>query len=261
MNLALDYSNTGAYSSLSQKARIVTEMWAQKNMFCPICGKAGLRQHPANRPVADFFCELCGADYELKSKNKNGNLSTKIIDGAYETMIDRISSNSNVNLFYMQHDTKVITDLVLIPSFFFTPQAIEKRPPLKTNVRRAGWVGCNINLNDIPSAGKIFIVKQGICEKRQEIHKKYLVSKQLQTNEINNRSWLMDILLCVENLQKEFLLVDIYQFENGLKQKHPNNLHVKDKIRQQLQILRNKGFIEFLGNGKYRKTGDNKLWK
>ena len=31
--------------------------------------------------------------------------------------------------------------------------------------------------------------------------------------------------------------------------------HIKEKIRQQLQVLRDKGLIEFLGNGHYRKVG------
>jgi type II restriction enzyme len=46
----------------------------------------------------------------------------------------------------------------------------------------------------------------------------------------------------------------MYKFENLLQIKHPANNNIKPKIRQQLQILRDKGFIEFLGNGKYRKV-------
>ena len=53
--------------------------------------------------------------------------------------------------------------------------------------------------------------------------------------------------------QSEFALDDIYSFEDALKQKHPQNKNVKPKIRQQLQMLRDKGFVEFLGNGQYRK--------
>jgi len=31
-----------------------------------------------------------------------------------------------------------------------------------------------------------------------------------------------------------------------------NRRHIRDKIRQQLQVLRDMGFVEFLGAGKYR---------
>ena len=45
----------------------------------------------------------------------------------------------------------------------------------------------------------------------------------------------------------------MYSFEGLLKKKFPNNNFIKDKIRQQLQVLRDKGLLEFKGNGIYRK--------
>ena len=36
-----------------------------------------------------------------------------------------------------------------------------------------------------------------------------------------------------------------------LARMHPENRHVRDKIRQQLQVLRDKGFLEFVGRGEY----------
>jgi len=35
--------------------------------------------------------------------------------------------------------------------------------------------------------------------------------------------------------------------------KYPNNNFIKDKIRQQLQLLRDKGILEFTSRGNYRK--------
>ncbi len=58
---------------------------------------------------------------------------------------------------------------------------------------------------------------------------------------------------CVDRLnKKEFFLSDMYNFEEELKIKYPDNKHIKDKIRQQLQFLRDKGYLEFLGRGRYR---------
>jgi len=51
----------------------------------------------------------------------------------------------------------------------------------------------------------------------------------------------------------EFSLSEVYAFESVLSQMHPQNHNVKAKIRQQLQFLRDKNIIEFLGNGMYRK--------
>lgn len=64
----------------------------------------------------------------------------------------------------------------------------------------------------------------------------------------------MDILNCIGKIpSNEFSLEDIYKFEIVLQIKHPDNNFVKDKIRQQLQLLRDKGFIEFTSRGNYRR--------
>ena len=42
-------------------------------------------------------------------------------------------------------------------------------------------------------------------------------------------------------------------FEHVLKTKFPRNRFIKDKIRQQLQVLRDRGLLEFSGKGRYRK--------
>ena len=51
--------------------------------------------------------------------------------------------------------------------------------------------------------------------------------------------------LCSEKDRKDFTLFEIYTYVNEIKAFFPNNKHVKDKIRQQLQYLRDKGIIKF----------------
>ncbi len=43
----------------------------------------------------------------------------------------------------------------------------------------------------------------------------------------------------------------MYKFEKELYLKHPSNNNIKPKIRQQLQYLRDKGYLTFDGNGTY----------
>ena len=64
----------------------------------------------------------------------------------------------------------------------------------------------------------------------------------------------MDILTCINKIPLHtFTLEDMYSFEDELQNKHPENRNVRPKIRQQLQMLRDKGLIDFLGKGKYNK--------
>lgn len=69
--------------------------------------------------------------------------------------------------------------------------------------------------------------------------------------------WKLEVFKCVETISSQtFTLKEINSFEFHLKEKYPFNNHITDKIRQQLQQLRDLGLIEFLGNGQYKK-----LWK
>jgi type II restriction enzyme len=73
--------------------------------------------------------------------------------------------------------------------------------------------------------------------------------------ELGAKGWLIDVMICIEKLgRKEFSLEEVYGFENALSKKHPDNRHIKPKIRQQLQSLRDKGYLEFIERGHYRLT-------
>ena len=51
----------------------------------------------------------------------------------------------------------------------------------------------------------------------------------------------------------EFTLEDFnIRFEQELASLHPKNRHIRPKIRQQLQVLRDRNVLEFLGHGHYR---------
>ncbi|MDE7207810.1 MAG: restriction endonuclease, partial [Lachnospiraceae bacterium] len=113
---------------------------------------------------------------------------------------------------------------------------------------------CNILYAQIPQQGRISIIKNGIVKSVAEVTENYAQIKKLEIQNINSRSWMFDVLNCVNNIaSKEFRLQDVYTYADILQEKHVNNHNVEAKIRQQLQFLREKGFIEFLDRGYYRK--------
>ncbi len=253
MNLQFDETVAADYRSLPQKIRVMSEFWLAKNLFCPCCGNEHIDKLPNNFPVADVACGKCGEIFELKSKKNR--IGAKILNGAYRTMIERITGNLNPQLFVMQYSANFfVTDLIFVPKFFFTPGIIEKRKPLSANARRAGWVGCNILYQKIPAQGKIEIIRDGREIEIEKILSRYNTTKKLQTRNIDLRGWLLDVLNCVNMTESEiFSLQDIYRYADFLQSKHTKNKNIEPKIRQQLQFLRDKGFIEFIGRGLYRK--------
>lgn len=253
MDFHFDMSLAENYKSNSQKIRIVSENWVGRNVFCPICGNPHICNLANNMPVADLQCGSCGEIFELKSKQ--GAIGKKIADGAYSTMIERINSSDNPNLFVMNYSTDYqVTDLILIPKFVFVESIIEKRKPLDDTARRAGWIGCNILFGEIPTQCRIKIIDNQYIHNSLDIVANYAHIKKLQVNNLESRGWLMDVLNCVNSVNKvDFSLLDIYVYCERLQDKHTCNHNIEAKIRQQLQILRDKGFIEFTTRGHYRK--------
>ncbi|MEK7144311.1 MAG: DpnI domain-containing protein [Patescibacteria group bacterium] len=254
MDLILDTKLATNYTSVSQRARVLTEHWVDSSVFCPNCGQMDIDKYPNNQPVADFHCSNCCEEYELKSKHTA--VGTKIVDGAYRTMLERLASSNNPNFFLLKYDLKnfEVTDFLVIPKHFFVPDIIEERKPLSPTARRAGWVGCNILLQSIPQTGKIFFVRNKQVESKEKVLSEWKKTLFLrEEKETSAKGWLLDTMRCVERLGKnEFTLDDVYTFENELQGLHPDNRHIRDKIRQQLQVLRDKGYLDFTARGRYQ---------
>lgn len=253
MQLEFDTAFSARYTSKSQRARVLTEHWARSNGFCPVCGLTP-SSYANNQPVADLYCSACQEDFELKSQGRP--ISGKIADGAYSTMVERLTSNRNPNLFLLHYSATTwnVQNFLVVPKYFFTPDMIEKRPPLPASARRAGWIGCNISLREIPSIGKIPIVKDGVVQPKSAIIDSWKNTSFLASSQsLEARGWLLDVMKCTESIGKsEFSLTDMYRFIGPLQEKYPRNRHIKEKIRQQLQVLRNNGYLSFAGKGLYR---------
>jgi type II restriction enzyme len=250
MNLSFDTRLADKYTSLSQKIRVLTESWVGSESYCPSCGSE-LKEFPNGHPVGDFFCQNCKEEYELKSKkDKMGN---RILDGAYGTMIERLESANNPNFFFLNYNVSnyEILNFVVIPKHFFTPEIIVKRNQGIPN--RPNYIMCSINLSLVPQSGKIFYIKDRKIESKNKVLENWQKTLFLrEEKEALAKGWILDTMNCIDKLvKKEFSLDEIYTFEKELKIKHPDNNFIKDKIRQQLQLLRDRGYLKFIGRGRY----------
>ena len=161
------------YESSSQSARFWTEAWVHNQVYCPNCGQPHLRKYENNRPVADFHCNSCREEYELKSQKTP--FAAKVLDGAYRTMCERLAASNNPNLMLMNYDLKSLSvkNLCVVPKHFFVREIIEERKPLAATARRAGWIGCNILLGQVPESGKILFVRDGQLVPKESVLEKW----------------------------------------------------------------------------------------
>lgn len=169
-------------------------------------------------------------------------------------MLEAIARNQTPNLFALHYrpDDWTVSALLLIPRFAFSASAIIPREPLRAGTRRPGWVGCYISLVDVPSDARIPLVKNGEVLSPRDVRQAYQRLKPLAELESRQRGWTLDVWNVVQRLgQQRFSLADVYAFENHLRELHPDNQHIRPKIRQQLQVLRDLGFLRFHGGGDY----------
>lgn len=191
--------------------------------------------------------------YQLKGQ-KNP-IRSQIADGAFAAMMQAIRNDETPNFYFLHYDlaTWSIRNLLLVPSFAFPESAIIKRKPLAVTARRAGWVGCNIDLNRIPTEARIAVVSESCIMPAAEVREKYSRVKPLKELSVKQRGWTLDVLNIVRRLGKaEFKNEDVYAFASELGKLHPDNRHIREKIRQQLQVLRDAGLLQHIGSGVWR---------
>jgi type II restriction enzyme len=255
LNLSMDVSCAEGLKSQSQVARRVTEKWADANLFCAVCTSESIRALPHNSQAIDFTCLGCSAPFQLKAARVWNE--RKIPDAGYHAMMRALASDRVPNLLVMQYTPNwAVHNLLIIPSFFFTAAAVEKRPPLGPTARRAGWIGCNILLSAIADVGKIKVVENGMAIDASSVREQYAAIRPLAALPVQARGWTLDVLRLVKKLDKRrFSLSEAYGFAPELSKLHPNNRHVEPKIRQQLQVLRDMGFLHFVSRGEYEVIG------
>jgi type II restriction enzyme len=123
MKLRLNTNLAHTYKSKAQKIRVMSEAWTLENAYCPVTGKK-LKKYKNNKPVGDFYCKADKEDFELKAK-KNC-FGSKIVDGAYSTMMERLFNFQNPNLFLLAYNAErgEVMNFSLVPKHFFIPQII-----------------------------------------------------------------------------------------------------------------------------------------
>jgi len=255
MQLALPTEAAANYKSSSQRARVATEAWGSDNLYCPNCAKEYLTSTPVNTPSVDYTCGGCESTFQLKSQSSP--LSVRIVDSAYGKMCEAVRSKTAPSLFLVHYDKNrwSVSDVILVPHFAFSLSVIEKRKPLGPSAKRAGWVGCNILLGRIPVDARVQLVVNGTVVKPSQVRKQYALLRPLSSFTVETRGWTLNVLNEVRALGKvKFTLEEVYRREFSLSLLYPNNHHIREKIRQQLQVLRDLGLIHFLGNGRYGLT-------
>jgi type II restriction enzyme len=177
------------------------------------------------------------------------------------------------------------------PQLRLPASAIIKRNPTTPKGRSKPWIGCNIALTRlhevtarqarVPADARIAVVTESAVLPASEVREKFKRVKPLKDISVTQRGWTLDVLNAIRRLGKtdlsrlgngernlaeskgprgpserarasQFTTADAYAFTRELERLHPDNRHVRDKIRQQLQVLRDLGLLLHVERGIWR---------
>ena len=257
LDLQLNPSVAEGYKSASQVARRVTEDWAAHNLFCTVCTSDKLTPARNNAAVLDYHCATCSAAYQLKSQSSP--FGRTVSNSAYGKKMEAIRAGKAPHYAFLRYSATdwVVTGLFLVPGHFFTPDLIQRRTRLSPKARRAGWQGSNIRLGLLPDEARVAVVTNGIVRDAADVRSDWARFQFLQTDQRARGGWGAAVLTCVRGMVRgtgdsRFTLQEFYAaYTDSLAAQFPDNQHVRDKIRQQLQVLRDAGILAFHGRGVY----------
>jgi type II restriction enzyme len=252
MFLECDISAAAGYTSQLQVSRVLSERWFQSNAYCLSCDSDSLRQTPANTKASDFVCERCDERYELKTFRSRP--AKRLVDGAYSALMSRIQSGSVPTLMVLERNEGwQIQALTAIHHLFLTKEVVEERKPLSSTARRAGWTGCNIRLDLIAAEAQIQVIHRGSPVDPKAARETFQRFDRLKAIRPSSRGWATLTLRVIRGLKRpEFSIDKLYAAEPLFSAAYPDNNNIRAKIRQQLQVLRDLGYLEFCGRGVYR---------
>ena len=178
-----------------------------------------------------------------------------VVDSEYHQKAKAIKDGRAPHYVFLNYTGTVwsVTDLFVIPGHFLSLGILSPRL-LRKPTARAGWMGGNKLLNLLPEEARVYVVRNGVDRSPPAVRydwKRYEFLKR-------GGGWTADILSCVRILEfetssPEFTLQRFCnRFERELASRYPKNRHIRAKIRQQLQILRDQDIITFLGGGHYK---------
>lgn len=254
MDLRLPTQFGEGYKSASQRARRITEPWGTDNLYCCACPNDRLDPEKVNAHVSDFLCPKCIERYQLKCQSKK--LGRTIIGSNYQKLLDAVLANKSPNFFLLHYQLPewLVRNLFVIPRFAISPSVIIKRKPLSATAKRKDWVGYVLNIGLVPASAKIPLVVEGAEVPPHEVREQFARIARIQGLKPEQRGWTLDVLRCVESLPNAPFTNDaVYAFESELAILYPNNRHIRDKIRQQLQVLRDRNLLKPVRRGVWQR--------
>jgi len=154
-----------------------------------------------------------------------------------------VGCNFALNRIPLEARIPVITEKQILPAAEVRAKFQKVKPLQQLSVQQRGWTLDVLNL-----------IRRLTEEKRQRAGALQDASRNPKV--VNERISVLECggppPLSPATDHLEFTNADLYTYAPELEKLHPDNRHVKDKIRQQLQVLRDTGLLQHLAPALWR---------
>jgi type II restriction enzyme len=245
---------------VSQSARVAAESWGEQNLYCPNCASLKLHRMAQHTQPNDFACPTCSSRFQLKGQKSR--LGKTLASGAYDALKQSLQRDDTPSFYFLHYEpaTWTVRNLLLVPHFAIPPSAL---------VKRKGTAGCHLALDRIPVDARIAIVTTikssttgdtecVMISRPEEVREKFHRLKPFSDIPAKQRALALDVLNIVRRIAGQggsldggaggvrrtaFTNAEVYAFERELASLHPGSRPLRDKIRRQLGVLRDTGFL------------------
>ncbi|HEV2878273.1 MAG TPA: DpnI domain-containing protein [Candidatus Eremiobacteraceae bacterium] len=150
-SLLIDPTVSRLLKSRSQISKQDLETWAELNLYCLYCSTDSLVRFPPSTPVYDFWCSKCEHRYQLKGTR--GRFSDVILGAAFQPLVKAIRSGLQPDYVLVEYDTRFnsVSFVRALYGSLIDEGRVTARKALGPTAKRAGWIGCLINVAGLPT--------------------------------------------------------------------------------------------------------------
>ena len=135
------------------------ERAVREKVSCPRCGRVRhLTPLQANFPCADLICKFCGFLAQVKTytlKTPSNALPTRIPGAGWKVQHEQIMAGIYHGLYLVGYRGKRLVRIDYVPAHILqgSPDVFEPRRALSAKAKRAGWLGFEYNIEQLPTIG------------------------------------------------------------------------------------------------------------
>lgn len=243
MNIRLRWNLALRFKKATHQARVVTEDWVRREMYCINCSRGRLIALDNNAKVIDFRCSNCRHQYQVKATK--GRLTSQLPGATYRATRTAIRMGRAPNFLLVVYRIlpPEVREVLAIPRHFITEETISRRI-VNSRSGKPSRETFVLHLNKIPDDAKIRVVHRGRPVARRAATRAWRKGGRIERRAAIVRKGPIDFWAAVPGASGwSFGVRDFRGYERKSGEGLAHYRRRLEALERQLQELENSGFI------------------